>query len=86
LIRSLIAEAVASGARRWKACEVIGLSVRTLERWGEDGDDGRHGPKSSPANKLTASERNRIIEVATSAEFADESPKQIVPTLADRGQ
>ena len=86
MIRTLVEEAVTAGARRWRACEMLGLAVRTLERWGDDREDGRLGPKSDPANKLSAAERQRIVEVATSAEFRDESPKQIVPTLADRGQ
>jgi len=86
VIRTLVAEAVTAGARRWKACEMLGIAVRTLERWGDDREDGRHGPKSEPANKLSATERRRIIAVATSAEFRDESPKQMVPTLADRGE
>ena len=29
----LIDEAVASGARKAKACEILGVSVRTVERW-----------------------------------------------------
>lgn len=86
MIRTLVEAAVTAGARRWKACEMLGLAVRTLERWGEDAEDGRHGPKGVPANKLTAAERQRIVEVATSVEFRDESPKQIVPCLADRGE
>ena len=86
MIRTLVAEAVAAGARRWKACELLGIAVRTLERWGDDREDGRLGPKSAPANKLSATERRRIVAVATSAEFRDESPKQIVPSLADRGE
>jgi transposase InsO family protein len=86
VIRILVEEAVSAGARRWRACEMLGIAVRTLERWGEDREDGRHGSKSDPANKLSTRERQRIIEVATSAEFRDESPKQLVPTLADRGE
>ena len=85
---SLIAVAVASGARRAVACTELGLDARTLERWRASGvaDDGRHGPRRVPKNKLTRSERARIIEVATNEEFRDMSPKQIVPRLADRGQ
>lgn len=30
---TLVDEAVRSGARRRRACEVIGLSIRTLQRW-----------------------------------------------------
>jgi len=36
----LISKAVAAGARQDKACEVIGLSTRTLQRWRIDGGIG----------------------------------------------
>jgi hypothetical protein len=36
----LISKAVAAGARQDKACEVIGLSTRTLQRWRIDGAIG----------------------------------------------
>ena len=42
MICELVAEAVAAGARRQRACQLLGLSVRTLERWaGRDGRDVR---------------------------------------------
>lgn len=68
MIRTLIEEAVAAGARREQACELLGLSARTLERWDDESEDSRRGPKSSPANKLTAEERRRIVATATSVE------------------
>jgi transposase InsO family protein len=86
MIRTLIAEAVAAGARRWRACEVLGLSVRTVERWGANDEDGRRGPNHVPANKLSEVERQRAVAVMTSPEFRDWSPKQIVPALASRGE
>ena len=86
MIRTLIEEAVAAGARREQACELLGLSARTLERWDDESEDSRRGPRSSPMNKLTAEERRRIVATATSVEFRDQSPKQIVPNLADRGK
>ena len=86
MIRALIDEAVAAGARRSAACEVLGLSVRTVERWADHDADRRHGPNTEPANKLSAAERRKLIAVATSPEFRDQSPKQIVPRLADRGE
>ncbi len=49
-------------------------------------EDRRTGPKSSPGNKLTGSERRRVLRVANSREYRDLSPKQIVPLLADRGK
>jgi transposase InsO family protein len=56
-----------------------------LQRWVHQPVDGRHGPRRSPRNKLSQRERNKIVEIATSPEFRDLSPKQIVPLLADRG-
>lgn len=81
----LVEEAVAAGARFAKACDAIGLSARTVQRWVHKPADGRRGPRRSPANKLSQRERNKIVEVATSSEFRDQSPKQIVPVLANRG-
>jgi transposase InsO family protein len=87
MILGLIDEAVASGARQSRACDVIGLDPRTLQRWrAQDiGDDGRAGPKHPPQNKLSAKERARVLEVANAPQHRDRSPKQIVPMLADEG-
>lgn len=80
----LINEAVQSGARRETACKVIGLCARTLERWrGDHVEDMRRGPKTVPANKLTAEERATVLSIINSPEHRDHSPNQIVPLLAD---
>lgn len=83
----LIEKAETNGATFDGACCAIGLSPRTVRRWRDAGagDDRRAGPLTTPTHALTPQERARIIEVATSAEFRDVSPKQIVPRLADRG-
>jgi len=86
MIRTLIDEAVAAGARRDAACELLGLTVRTLQRWVDHDDDRRHGPNTVPANKLSEAERRKLVEVATTPEYRDLSPKQIVPQLADQGE
>jgi transposase InsO family protein len=87
VILALLAEAEKDGAAFDAACNAIGLSSRTVRRWRDAGvgDDGRAGPHTTPAHALTPEERVRIVEVATSAEFRDVSPKQIVPRLADQG-
>ena len=66
---------------------MVGLTERTVQRWVAQGggDDLRRGPKSTPRNKLTAAEEQQVLAVANSPEFHDVSPRQIVPTLADRG-
>ena len=83
---SLIEEAVAAGARRHVAAEMLGLTVRTLQRWarqGLDSEDQRRGPRTAPAHKLTPAERLQLLEMANCAEYRDLSPKQIVPRMAD---
>lgn len=76
-----------AGARWAAACELVGLDPRTVQRWRkvDGGVDGRRGPNTAPANRLTDEERARVLSTANSEEFRGLSPKQIVPTLADRG-
>lgn len=84
----LVDQACARGATLDAACERLGLSARTIQRWRrpETAEDRRAGPRTSPANQLSAAERRRLLETANSEEFRDLSPKQIVPRLADRGE
>jgi putative transposase len=89
-IHTLVSEARAAGARKEQACEVLGLSARTLQRWTQSGevaaDDRPLATRPTPANKLSEAERVRILEVAHDAEFESLPPSQIVPRLADRGE
>jgi hypothetical protein len=82
-----IEQAVKDGAPRTKACEILGISVRTLQRWEKPNghNDHRQGPKQRRANHLNAEEREHIIALATREEFRDLPPGQLVPKLADRG-
>lgn len=81
----LINEAHAAGARKWCACEVLEISVRTYHRWQGDGfDDARKTRIQSPINQLTAAERQAVIDCSISPENRSLSPKQIVPRLADK--
>ena len=86
---SLINEAVAAGARRQAAAQELGLSVRTLERWREDGDAGSdHRPgavRPKPSNQLSDAERMQVLAVVNEPRFASLPPTQIVPRLADEG-
>jgi len=83
-----IREAVEAGARMDRACEMIGLSSRTVQRWrvAPKGDDGRIGPRRVPGNKLSEGEQKEVLRVANSAEYKELSPKQMVPRLADTGR
>ena len=84
---TLINEAHASGARKWRACEVLEISLRTYHRWGNNGlDDGRKNRVQCPTNQLSREERQAVIECSNNPEHQSLSPKQIVPRLADKGE
>jgi putative transposase len=58
-ILSLVDAAVTTGARQAKACEVVGLTAKTYQRWVLKPvlGDLRLGPISAPANKFTIEEK-----------------------------
>lgn len=88
MILEAVAKAVTDGATIEAACDGIGLSSRTLERWKKAPDglgDLRSGPKSPPAHALTEHERKAIVALATSPEYRNISVRQLVPRLADDG-
>jgi transposase InsO family protein len=79
-----------SGARLRQACEVVGIDVRTLQRWKAHGGlhsgDGRPGAtRPIPQHALSQAERAQILQVANQPRFADLPPARIVPMLADEG-
>lgn len=84
---TLIYEAHASGARLHKACAVLGMSVRTLQRWRKYGrTDKRKRAEKNVRNKLSNEEKLEILRVANSSEYASLPPSQIVPLLADKSK
>jgi len=87
----LINEACDAGARLSKATETVGLTCRTIQRWRMEGDvkddaRGEAARKRTPHNKLTEKEREKILDIVNSPEFANQPPNQIIPILADRDQ
>lgn len=86
---TLINEAVHTGARQTKACEVIGITCRTLRRWRSVHDltDKRTCPQPRAyPHALTAEEKDLILDISNSARFKSLPPSQIVPMLADEGK
>jgi transposase InsO family protein len=82
----MIDEAMNAGARQEKACEVMGIASRTYQRWQHtDLQDQRQVVEKHPANQLDEQERQQIIEICNQEEYRSQSPKQIVPALADQG-
>lgn len=76
-----------AGARLKEISRLLGVSARTLERWRSrpEGDDRRQGPRRRPRNALTPAEEARVKAVLDAPEYRGQSPKQVVPRLADEG-
>lgn len=83
----LVQEAREYGARQSKACDVIGISAKTFQRWSQvdNNGDNRLYNQCVPHNKLSELERQRLIKVANDPDYADLQPSKIVPKLADSG-
>jgi putative transposase len=85
----LIKVALSSGARLEPACNELGITPRTYQRWVGNIDalqDKRPlAKRTPPKNKLTEEERKEVLRVANSSEYRDLVPNQIVPKLADQG-
>jgi putative transposase len=87
-LMELVREAKASGAGRAASCQVLEVSLRTLERWEKEPERGdqRRGPDTVAAHSLSAQEKQAIVEVSNSRAYRDLSPWQIVAQLADSGR
>ena len=86
---TLLNDSIEAGARQTKACDVLGLSERTLQRWQTDQTvscDQRSLRNYRPPQKLTEIERAQVLTIANSDEFGHLPPSQIVPRLADQGR
>jgi putative transposase len=87
----MIEEACHAGARLESACEVVGISARTLQRWRDEAgirEDARTAAAQEriPANRLSDAEREELLSVVNQPAFAHWPPSQIVPALADQGR
>jgi putative transposase len=85
----LVQQAQQGGARLERACALLGLSVRTYQRWIGAGvvaaDRRPEAPRPVPHNKLTALEREAIIELCNERPYRSRPPAFIVADQADQG-
>ena len=84
----LVKEAQTNGARKSKACEMLNISLRTLERWEKPNgtiDRRKNAERPTQANQLTEEEQAMILTIANSEQYCDLPPSKIVPLLADEG-
>lgn len=87
-IIQLVTETINAGARQAHACEIIGISAKTFQRWvkSENSVDGRLERREAPKNKLSELEQQQILAIANEGKYADLPPSKIVPRLADEGR
>lgn len=82
----LIKEANKNGARIWKACEALEISVSTFERWRKGKySDRRKGAEKVVARRLTEEEKQKIIDISCSTRYKDDNPYKIHASLLDGG-
>ena len=85
---TLIAVARTEGARLEPACTVVGITVRTHQRWTREGDvreDQRPlVDRAAPANALCAEETQAILDACHRPDHASLPPDQIVVRLLDQ--
>ncbi|SDT04422.1 putative transposase [Pseudomonas asplenii] len=88
LLVTWLSEARMAGARKIKACQEVGLSLRTVQRWTEtdavQADARTTTVRSRPRNALSEVERQAILNVCNSPGYGHLPPSQIVPRLADQ--
>ena len=81
-----IKEAINDGARKEKACHLVGISIRTLQRWQKNPDgDKRPDADKTSSKALSKEEKQQIVDVCNTPEYCDLPPGQIVPILAEKG-
>jgi putative transposase len=69
------------------ACEVVGISLRTLQRWKRgELQDQRKGSKKRVVRKLSPEMKEEIIEQCNVPRFRDLNPYEIVALLLNEGQ
>jgi putative transposase len=85
---TLIAVARTEGARLEPACAVVGITVRTHQRWTREGgvreDQRPLADRATPSNALCAEETQAILEACHRPEHASLPPDQIVVRLLDQ--
>ncbi len=90
LLVAWLIEAILAGARKVRACQEVGLSLRTLQRWMGtrelQADARTTTARPTPRNALSEIEWQAIVTLCNNPAYAHLPPSQIVPRLADEGR
>jgi len=87
VILNYISESIGKKVRKEQICEMLDISIRTIQRWENDsiGDQRPLAEHKSPI-ALSDAEEDKIIELCNSKEYRDMNPNIIVPILAEKGE
>ena len=84
MIRDWAAEATAQGLSEIRACEVLGLTPRTLQRWRRPAvaETTAPAPRPRPPSALSRAEAAAVVSVIRSPAHADQSCRELALSLA----
>ncbi len=84
MIQTWVAAAVADGLSAKRACAVLGLTPRTLQRWQRPPDPDLAPPvaRARSFNALTRAEAATVVSITRSPAHADESCRELAASLA----
>ncbi len=81
MILALVAEAAAQGLSEHRACQVLGLTPRTLQRWRQPVPAPPAAPRPRPVNTLTRPEAAAVVSLIRSPQHADQSCRELALSL-----
>ncbi len=81
MILALVAEASAQGLSEQRACQVLGLTPRTLQRWRQPVPALPAVPRPRPVNALTRPEAAALVSIIRSPQHADQSCRELALSL-----
>jgi len=81
VILALVAEASAQGLSEHRACQVLGLTPRTLQRWRQPVPALPAVPRPRPVNALTRPEAAALVSIIRSPQHADQSCRELALSL-----
>jgi len=81
MILALVAEASAQGLSEHRACQVLGLTPRTLQRWRQAVPALPAVPRPRPVNALTRPEAAALVSIIRSPQHADQSCRELALSL-----
>lgn len=84
MIQTWVATATADGLSLKRACAILGLTPRTLQRWQRPAGPRLTAPsvRPRPVNALTRPEAAAVVSVIRSPAHADESCRELAASLA----